>query len=165
MNIEWNSNIEQYTNIEYFSTRLELSLLHSEQKPRYFYRGSLDLEMENCLNTGHFSMIEVKIIFFCTSMENHSFIQNNLIFEDNKNKMFLSKMLNFEHYVGYISDIWKKCLLGTAFEFILSFSCVYTARFSNVWETTFYFSYKTILCFILNTKIYNRMEFSLKHIY
>lgn len=93
-----------------------------------------------------------------------SFIQNNLIFEDNKNKMFLSKMLNFEHYVGYISDIWKKMFIGDCFWIYTLFSCVYTTRFSNVWETTFYFSY-TILCFILNKKIYNRMEFSLKHIY
>lgn len=63
-------------------------------------------------------------------MENHSFIQNNLIFEDNKNKMFLSKMLNFEHYVGYISDIWKKMFIGDCFWiYTLFFLCLYRKIF------------------------------------
>lgn len=68
--------------------------------------------------------------------------------------MFLSKMLHFEHYVGYNSDIWKKCLLGTAFEFILFFSCVYTGPFFECMEKQYIISPIKLFCVLYWTQKY-----------
>lgn len=87
-------------------------------------------------------------------MENHSLIQNNLIFEDNKNKMFLSKMLNFEHYVGYISDIWKKNVYWGLLLNLYSLFLLFIPQDFRMYEKQHFISPIKLICVLYWTQKY-----------